>query len=344
MGDHARREMIVRTTQVVRQNPAYRPIARNATTSDGISSEVVCFDQPTVGRRNVITPGERTSSLLVACLLIGCSGARTSLPPASPTPVVPPPPVVVSPSASSSTFSHAPGAVRYRISRTAAIEIQSDSGTSREASTNVTQELITLTPAPDSTVALTAVVDTFSTITQGLIGPVQSVPLPVEVSGAFTPDSIAFGIDSTMNSGKCNPVRSALVSDLHNLLTRFPAQLTSGLTWQDSVHSGGCQAAIPTTSRTIRHFIVSGQAVYESRPVLLIQRTDTIQAHGEGAQQQHAMKLDATGTGSAVYYLDTSAGRVVRLTTGQELVLTVTTSSKPYRFRQSSTQDFRLLP
>jgi hypothetical protein len=31
MGDHARREMIVRTTQVARQNPAYRPIANNPT-------------------------------------------------------------------------------------------------------------------------------------------------------------------------------------------------------------------------------------------------------------------------------------------------------------------------
>ena len=34
MGDHARREMIVRATKVARQNPAYRPIADNVTTSD----------------------------------------------------------------------------------------------------------------------------------------------------------------------------------------------------------------------------------------------------------------------------------------------------------------------
>jgi sRNA-binding protein len=45
MGDHARREMIVRVTQVTRQNPAYRPLASDATTSDGILSEVVCFSE-----------------------------------------------------------------------------------------------------------------------------------------------------------------------------------------------------------------------------------------------------------------------------------------------------------
>jgi hypothetical protein len=45
MGDHARREMIVRTTQVARQNPAYRLIANTVTTSGEKSSEVVHFHQ-----------------------------------------------------------------------------------------------------------------------------------------------------------------------------------------------------------------------------------------------------------------------------------------------------------
>lgn len=285
----------------------------------------------------------RTSSLFSVCLLIGCGSART-LPPASPIPVVPPPPVVVSPSASSWTFSHTPGAVRYQVSRTAVIESQSDSGSKQEVSSNVTHELITLTPAADSGVVLRAVLDTFSTITQGQIGPVQPVQLPVEVSGVFTGDSLVVSIDTATGTGKCNPTRSALVSDLHNLLARFPAQMTPGLAWRDSVNSGGCQAAIPTASRTTRSFIVSGEAVYEGRPVLLVQRSDTIQAHGEGAQQQHPLKLDANGTGSAVYYLDTRNGRVVRLTWGQELSLTITTSSRSHQFKQSSRQDFRLMP
>jgi hypothetical protein len=89
---------------------------------------------------------------------------------------------------------------------------------------------------------------------------------------------------------------------------------------------------------------VAGEAVYEGRPVVLVQRSDTIQAHGEGAQQQHPLKLDATGTGNAVYYLDPKDGRVVRLTADQELLLTITTSSKANQFKQSSKQDFRLVP
>ena len=45
MGDHARREMIVRAAQAARQNPAYRPIADIVTASEEKFSEVVCFHQ-----------------------------------------------------------------------------------------------------------------------------------------------------------------------------------------------------------------------------------------------------------------------------------------------------------
>jgi hypothetical protein len=69
-----------------------------------------------------------------------------------------------------------------------------------------------------------------------------------------------------------------------------------------------------------------------------------IQAHGEGAQQQHPVKLDASGTGNALYYLDTKDGRITRIAAGQELNLTITTTGKLHQFKQSSKQDFRLVP
>jgi hypothetical protein len=195
-------------------------------------------------------------------------------------------------------------------------------------------------PAGDSGIGITAVIDTFSSTTQGRIGPVQPIQLPMQVTGIFS-DS---GLTITSDDRKCNPVSSAINSDLHNLLTRFPSRLSQGLVWKDSVSTAGCQAAIPTTSRTIRSYVVSGEAIYEGRSVLIVQRTDSIRAQGEGAQQQHPLRLDARGTGGAIYYLDTRDGRVVRLTAGQELILTITTSGKAHQFRQSSKQDFRLSP
>jgi hypothetical protein len=196
-------------------------------------------------------------------------------------------------------------------------------------------------PAADSGIGFTAVIDTFSSTTQGRIGAVQSIQLPMQVAGIFSDSGLVITSDG---SNKCNPVGSIISSDLHNLLTQFPPRLSQGLTWQDSVSTTGCQAAIPTISRMIRSYVVSGEAVYEGRPVLIVQRTDSIQAQGEGAQQQHPMRLDARGTGSATYYLDTRDGRVVRLTASQELLLTITASGKSHQFKQSSKQDFKLTP
>jgi hypothetical protein len=281
----------------------------------------------------------RAGGTMLLYFIIGCASARTS-PPGVPLPEMPPPPTVNPSPVGSWTFNYTPGALRYQVSRSAAIESQSDSSTGREISTNITGELITLMPAGDSGIGITAVIDTFSSTTQGRIGPVQPIQLPMRVTGIFS-DS---GLTITSDDRKCNPVGSAINSDLHNLLTHFPSRLSQGLVWKDSVSTVGCQAAIPTTSQTIRSYIVSGEAIYEARPVLIVQRTDSIQAQGEGAQQQHPLRLDARGTGGAIYYLDIRDGRVVRLTAGQELILTITTSGKAHQFKQSSKQDFRLSP
>jgi hypothetical protein len=248
--------------------------------------------------------------------------------------------------ASAWTFSYASGASRYQISRSATIESQSDSaGNKRETSTNVTNELLSLVSAGDSGISFTAVVDTFSTTSQDLIGPVPVVQLPVQITGFLTSQALTISSDtSTSLSIKCSPVFSTLVSDLRNLLPRFPAELSPGKAWRDSVDSSGCQAGIPTTSRMTSAYVVAGEASYEGRPVLVVQRSDIIQAHGEGAQQQHSVKLDASGTGNALYYLDRKAGRIDRITAGQELNLTITTSAKLHQFKQSSKQDFRLVP
>ncbi len=343
MGDHARREMIVRATRVARQNPAYRPIADNLTTSGGISSEVVCFTNNLVSRKNVETRRGTTGWLLLIYLMFGCGGSTRTSPPISPQPPIPSESGVTPRHAGAWTFNYALGSRRYQISRSAVIENLSDSGGGkREVSTNVTSELLSLSAA-DSGITFTAVVDTFSTVTQGRIGPVPAVQLPVQIAGFLSVHTLSITRDSSVGN-KCNPISSTLVSDLHSLLTRFPAALSAGMTWRDSVESSGCQAGIPTTSQIISAYVVTGETDYEGRPALLVQRSDTIQAYGEGAQQQHSMKLDASGTGNEVYYLDTRDGRIARVTAGQELTLTITTSSRPHQFKQSTKQDFRMVP
>jgi hypothetical protein len=88
---------------------------------------------------------------------------------------------------------------------------------------------------------------------------------------------------------------------------------------------------------------VIGESAYEGLPVVIVQRTDSIQATGEGAQQQHRMLLDVRGVGTAVYYLDINSGRVLHLSSSQDLSLIVTASGKSSHFRESAKQEFALV-
>ncbi len=278
-------------------------------------------------------------------LAIACSGIQTSPPSVpSPLPTFPAsqPPVPVALSVGASSFNYAPGAIRYRVSRSAAIEnTDLASQTHREISTNITNELLTLEPV-DRAINFTALIDTSATTTQGLIGSVQSIQLPIQISGSLTNGTLTINAEPTR--GKCTPINSMLVTDLHNLLIAFPQQLSTGVSWKDSADVQGCQAGVPISAQTTRSYIVSGNASYQGRPVLAILRTDTTRAKGEGGLQQHRVSIDAAGTGTALYYLDVATGRVVRLTVDQILDLGVTASATRSHFRQNSKQEFQIVP
>jgi hypothetical protein len=279
----------------------------------------------------------RRRNCLYFFLLVTIGCAPSVVPrPAQPTPL-PSTPNAVPSAASTWIVNRLSGAISYQISRSAAIESQSDSNPHREISTNATHELLTLNVVSD-TIRFTALVDTSSSTTQGTIGPVQSVQLPVQLSGSVIGDSLTISTDSTTE--RCNPVTSALSADLHNLFAGFPIQLSQGSSWRDSLELSTCQGMIPTTVHVARSYVVSGEATYQGLPVVVVQRRDSIHAHGEGAQQQHRVTLDASGTGTAAYYLNPQNGFILRLNTEQNLELAITTSGKIHRFKESSTQNF----
>jgi len=270
---------------------------------------------------------------------MGCTSTRPVTPSAgAPTPV---PVITPSTTASSWTFRHSPAARSYRISRSAAIEAQMDSGMRREVSTNTTHETISLEILGDTTRIL-AIVDTFSTTSQGAIGPVSAVQLPVQLSAVLGRDSLVM-IQGAAASGLCSVLESTVATDLRNLLPRFPDSLLIGQTWKDSADVSGCQAGIPMKSRYVRTFRVVGEAKQDSLPVLVVQRADSVSAHGEGSQQQHRVILDAIGTGGATYYLDFIRGQVVRLDLNQNSNLAITASGRTTRFRQNAREDYILV-
>jgi len=274
-------------------------------------------------------------------LLVACT-TRSSPPPASaPSPASPinqVPPAAV-PGAGTWSFRYQPGIAGYQVTRSATIT-RLDTAGNAELSTNIGHESVTL-DSTDLGINFVGVVDSFTTTTQGLIGPVQPTQLPVQISGSFTPGGLT--ITGQTPSEKCNPVHSVLIADLYNLLVPFPQQLSPGNSWTDSVEVRSCPAGIPTLSHTKRVFTVGGEATYDGRPAVMLQRVDTTHAQGEGGLQQHRVAIDAHGTGTAVYYLDVTSGRIIHLITNQTLTLGITASSRQFQLRQDSKQDFGIV-
>ena len=269
---------------------------------------------------------------------MGCTTAKPVTPSAgTPTPI---PFITPSAAATSWTFRYSPSVSNYRISRSAAIEALGDSGIRREVATNTTHETISLEILGDTTRIL-ATIDTFSTDTKGTIASGPPLQLPVQLSAVLDRDSLVI-TRNVATSSSCNVLESTVASDLRNLLPRLPDSLPVGLTWRDSAEVDGCQAGIPVKSRYMRSFRVVGEAKQDNLPVLILQRIDSVRAHGEGAQQQHQVTLDAVGAGGATYYLDFNNGRIVRVDLSQDSNLTITASGKTTRFRQNAREDYIL--
>lgn len=282
-----------------------------------------------------------TGWLFVAFLAAGCTSGPTLQPvPPAPTPVSPEsqPSVSVTPSGGLWSFNYHLGSVGYRVARNATI-VRLDTAGQRESSTSNSHILLTLDSAELG--AFTALVDTFATTAQGLVGPAQPIELPAQISGSFTAAGLT--LNSQPAGEKCEPVYSALITDLYNLLVVFPAQLSPQLRWTDSVEVQACPAGVPSLSHTTRSYTVAGEVSYQGHPALVVQRVDTLRAQGEGGLQQHPISIDARGTGSATYYLDTASGQILHVTLNHILTLGVTTSARRSQIREDLKQEFEIV-
>jgi hypothetical protein len=281
------------------------------------------------------------NSILVLVGAGACTpGALGTLPrPSSPQPASPKLSVKVS-DVGPWAFAYTSDTIRLQVNRSAAIESQTDSGIHREISTNNTDEILTLVVNAD-TVRYTATVDTFSTASQGLISSAAPVNLPVQISGVI--DSASITPDST-NASTCDPVQSNLETDVRNVLVGFPRELVAGLVWRDSTTRTSCYATIPLRATVVRRFSVVGVTAFNGQTAVAIQRVDTISARGEGRQQQHQLVIETSGTGDATYLVSPELGRLLHLTTTQDLEFTIRASGRTSRFRETAKEEFKPVP
>ncbi len=140
---------------------------------------------------------------------------------------------------------------------------------------------------------------------------------------------------------RCDEV-NALIIRARELIPQIPTNLETGMTWTDSSTTEGCRGSIPTVSTAIRTYLVVGDTLYNDEPALLIQKTETISAKGEGNEGQHRVLMTATGSGTANLYFNVLAGSFLGMTGTQTSDLSITASGRVSRFLQRIVQTVRL--
>jgi hypothetical protein len=344
MGDHIRREMIVRTdrsdrTRLIDQLPSYTNNLRC------FSSEVIRFQEQFTVAWFLTMTSSRNWVWVISAFSLACTSAHGPA-----TPVSKPLPEESRPSRTATadsgsrkawSFAYTPGPQTYRVKREGEVQ-QADSIVARnEVSDNTTQETLTFDVGTQG-IAITAIVDSSTPARQEHAQDQQNRP-PVHVSAVLADNRLSIS-DTESNADLCTPVKSVLTTDLQNLVIPFPEQLSPGLSWKDSVDIKGCQTGIPTQTHITRSFTVGEQISYGGYQVLAITRTDSAQITGEGGLEQHHVVLHAAGTGTGTYYLSVNTGHIVRLTLDQLLDISVVTSSSTAQFQQRSRQEFILAP
>jgi hypothetical protein len=336
MGDHARREMIVRAvfspTEPGLQTDClivYKQPPREMLSGVVCISRILFRSFQMQARQYVIGPP-------LAWFILACGGTHNA---ALPTPVpVPESSTPERPPANpqhheSLSFHYAPGAFTYSILRTATVQ-NTDSGTDiPKTFTSAGRDSLIFESSDQGSIIKAIAIPASADQMQGTDS--------LEVSASFAENGPIVG-NSLADS--CTLVKSALRTDLHNLIVAFPAELLPGLAWKDSVELRGCQTGVPTLSQVSRSFLVTGDTAYQGKQVVIVTRADSVKVRGEGGLQQHRVTLSATGSGKAVYYLNADTGRVVRLAVSQGMVFELTTVERRSHFRQTSIQEFTLAP
>lgn len=137
-------------------------------------------------------------------------------------------------------------------------------------------------------------------------------------------------------SRNCDEVRSLIIraKNALPLLRSIPEEVTVGSQWSDSVTSTGCRGNIPMKSTVIRSYEVVGDSANDTSVLLIIKRTEVIEASGEGSEDQHRIFIDAKGGSVGTLYFDVNAGVFTQIITTQTTRVKITASGRTSNFLQ----------
>ncbi|HXG72733.1 MAG TPA: hypothetical protein VNJ04_19185 [Gemmatimonadaceae bacterium] len=142
------------------------------------------------------------------------------------------------------------------------------------------------------------------------------------------------------SSNGCARERANLAADLRVLAPVMPETLVKNASWTSSDSTTLCQAGILMRSVASHTYTVLGEAGGSFAGLVQVRRISSIRGEGEGAQQQHRVKLSAAGTETSDYYLETPTGRINTLHSDQQLDIQIGNSGRVHRFAQQTRREY----
>jgi hypothetical protein len=163
--------------------------------------------------------------------------------------------------------------------------------------------------------------------------------LPYAFSAHWTNDTLVLGRSSIQRPDAINDcTHSAVLSvipTLERALVSPPTTVQRGTSWTDTVSVPSCAGSVPIRLTVIRTYLVAGEGNLHGMSTILAERKDKTVFSGEGAQEQHLVKVTGGGTGSAELHLDALTGILLQSDGEQASVIVITTSGRTRKFRQS---------
>ena len=174
--------------------------------------------------------------------------------------------------------------------------------------------------------------------------PVLSLPTPVTFAGSIS----QAGIDlhpSALTSAEipCSGLTDTWLTRVKLLLDSIPSTVQIGMSWRDSTNLQVCQGSIPIELFLIRHYRVAGETTKLGQQVVLIERSDSTQAIGQGIQGQHQVSIESRGEGGASLFLDIRTGSLITSDYQHSSTVIIRTSGSDHTFRQQTGEKVSLI-
>jgi hypothetical protein len=168
--------------------------------------------------------------------------------------------------------------------------------------------------------------------------PPATVVLPFVFTGHLEVNRITIELPKVQTdiSASCVNETLAAIPVVQRSLVLIPLQLRTGMTWTDSAVSSVCSGPVLVSLSSIRTYQVKGQTVIRGRTVILLDQQSRTSFTGEGAQEQHRIRVRGDGTGKSQLAVDAMTGVLVDATANNTTLLTVTASGRDQRFTQTS--------